>query len=102
MLRVAGACIERFCESKHRDGTVAAQVEIVSDYGAESAGRVRIDPITVEGEQAGAEAECFLEIVRDHDDGHLALAPKRQDQRVHLRARAGIEGSEWFVEQQDA
>ena len=94
------ADIERLREAEHGDGAVALQVEIVSDDGAEPSRCLRVEARTVEGDQTRAERKGFLQIMRHHEDGHAALAPERADERVHLGARAGIEGAERLVEQQ--
>ncbi len=98
----SGVGIERLREAEHRNGAVAGQIEIVGDDGAEPSRRLRVDARAVEGDQPRAEREGFLEVVRHHQDGHAALAPERADERVHLRARAGIERPERLVEQQHA
>ncbi len=81
---------------------IAVQIEIVGDRRAVAARRLRVATRPVERDQPRPEAEGFLDVVGDHDDGHPELAPQRLDQRVHLRARAGIERAERLVEQQHA
>ena len=82
--------------------TVAVQVEIVGDRRAEALRRLRIPARPVERDQPRAQPERLLDVMRDHDDGHLQIAPQRLDQRMHLRAGAGIERAERLVEQQRA
>src|SRR6267142_691661 len=56
-LRIVGGRVERLGEAEHRDGAVAPQIEIVGDNGAEAPGRLRIDPVAVEGQETGAQPE---------------------------------------------
>ena len=83
------------------DAAVAG-VEIVGDRGAVGGGVVGVPAGLVEDYHAVAELEGLFEVVGDHEDGHLRILLKFHEKIVHGEPRAGVEGAEGFVEQQDA
>lgn len=76
------------------------QRDVVGDGGAVGLRGLHVEAGLVEDQQAGAQFEAFLEVVGDHEDGHLVFVPQAQDQPVHVGADAGVEGAEGFVQQQ--
>ena len=63
---------------------------------------MRIHTGLVEHEQSRTQAESLGDVVGDHEDGQTQFAVQFAHEVVHVRPDSGVEGTEWFVEQQDA
>jgi hypothetical protein len=83
------------------DAAVAG-VEVIGDRGAVGRRVGRIPARLVEDYHAVAELEGLLEVVGDHEDGHLRIPLKFHQEFVHREPRAGVERAEGLVEEEDA
>ena len=63
---------------------------------------VRIDAALVERDDARAELERLLDIMRDHQHGERVFVPQPGDQPVHILPDARIERAKRFIEQEHA
>src|SRR4051812_25042493 len=75
--------------------------QVVRHGGAVSFRGLWIVTTLVEDQQPRAQLEAFLEIVRDHEDGHAILRPESKNDFVHVRSDAWIERAEGFIQQQN-
>lgn len=80
---------------------LAGKVDIANQSCAVGIRSLGIAPDFTEFEDARCQRECFGQIVRDHEDRHLAILPKLVHQRVDVRFSRRIEGAEGFVKKQD-